>query len=146
MRVQFEEKLEDISLTAAIAMAPASARGQWRTPWSYEGARGPGQGGSLIRNARKVNLPAIRFEYKSCPLKYPINNGHTIRVNYHAPASGGILIVGEKRYQLMHEAGDGKVAGSRFFYRRASRTSRLRAFGNICRIPRVGRRKFPESR
>jgi carbonic anhydrase len=139
-------------LVVAIAMAPASARGQWRTPWSYEGARGPEHWGDLdpeyaacnagkeqspidIRNAQKVNLPPIRFEYKSSPLKYLINNGRTIRVNYHAPASGGFLIVGEKRYQLtqfhfhrpseeyingkqydmvvhlMHEAGDGKVAG-----------------------------------
>jgi carbonic anhydrase len=101
----------------AIAMAPASARGQWRTPWSYEGARGPEHWSSLdpeyaacntgkeqspidIRNAQKVNLPAIRFEYKSSPLKYLINNGHTIRVNYHGPADGGFLIVGYKRYPV----------------------------------------------
>jgi len=138
-------------LVAAIAMALASARGQWRTPWSYEGARGPEHWGGLdpeyaacngkqqspidIRNARKVSLPPIRFEYQSSPLKYLINNGKTIRVNYHAPVSGGFLIVGEKRYQLtqfhfhrpseeyihgkqydmvvhlMHQASDGKVAG-----------------------------------
>ncbi len=89
-----------------------------------------------IRNAQKAELPAIRFEYKSGPLKYLINNGHTIRVNYHdAPGSGNFLIVGDKRYQLtqfhfhrpseeyihgkpydmvihlMHQASDGKVAG-----------------------------------
>ena len=64
-----------------------------------------------------------------------INNGYTIRVNYHdAPGSGNFLIVGDKRYQLtqfhfhrpseeyihgkpydmvvhlMHQASDGKVA------------------------------------
>src|ERR1700689_4941013 len=104
-------------LVVAIAMAPASAGGQWRTPWSYEGARGPEHWGDLdpeyaacnagkeqspidIRHARKGNLPAIGFEYKSSPLKYLINNGHTIRVNYHAPASGGVLTVGEKGYKL----------------------------------------------
>jgi carbonic anhydrase len=50
---------------------------------------------------REANLPAIRFEYKSGPLRYLINNGKTIRVNYHdAPESGNFLIVGSKRYQL----------------------------------------------
>ena len=140
-------------LVVAIAiMAPESARGQWKTPWSYEGARGPEHWSDLdaeyaacnsgkeqspvdIRNARKTDLPPIRFEYKSSPLKYLINNGKTIRVNYHAPVSGGFLIVGEMRYMLtqfhfhrpseesvngkqydmvvhlMHQAEDGKVAG-----------------------------------
>jgi carbonic anhydrase len=136
-------------LVVVIGTAPAS--GQWRTPWSYEGARGPEHWSDLdpeyaacngkeqspvdIRNARKDNLPPIRFEYRSSPLKYLINNGHTIRVNYHTAAAGGFLIVGEERYQLtqfhfhrpseeyvhgrpydmvvhlMHQAGDGKVAG-----------------------------------
>ena len=91
---------------------------------------------STFKMARKLISPAIRFEYKSGPLKYLINNGYTIRVNYHdAPGSGNFLIVGDKRYQLtqfhfhrpseeyihgkpydmvvhlMHEASDGKVAG-----------------------------------
>ena len=54
-----------------------------------------------IRNAEKAELPALRFESKSGPLKYLINNGYTIRVNYHdAPGTGNLLIVGDKRYQL----------------------------------------------
>ena len=90
---------------------------------------------STFRTAEKPELPALRFEYKSGPLKYLINNGYTIRVNYHdAPGSGNFLIVGDKRYQLtqfhfhrpseeyihgkpydmvvhlMHQASDGKVA------------------------------------
>jgi carbonic anhydrase len=90
----------------------------WRTPWDYEGQRGAQHWSELdssyaacnggkeqspidIRNARKADLPAIRFEYHSEPLKYVINNGHTIRVDYHdAPGSGNFLVVGDKRYQL----------------------------------------------
>jgi carbonic anhydrase len=122
----------------------------WKTPWTYEEA---GHWSELdaaysacntareqspidIQNTKTADLPAIRFEYKSGPLKYVINNGHTIRVNYHdAPGSGNFLIVGEKRYQLtqfhfhrpseeyihgkpydmeihlMHQDSDGKAAG-----------------------------------
>ena len=86
-----------------------------------------------IRTAKKAELPAIRFDYKSGPLKI-INNGHVaVRVNY-SPGNGNFLIVGDKRYELtqfhfhrpseeyihgkqydmvvhlMHQASDGKVA------------------------------------
>jgi carbonic anhydrase len=126
----------------------------WRTPWTYEQAghwsqldpdyaacnTGQEQSPIDIRGARKVELLSLRFEYKNGPLKYVINNGHTIRVNYHdAPESGNMLIVGNKRYQLtqfhfhhpseeyvdgkpfameihlMHQASDGKVAGVTVF-------------------------------
>jgi carbonic anhydrase len=103
-------------LAIAILLAPA-AQAQWKTPWSYAGPTGPEHWGDLdpdyaacksgkeqspidIRNAQKADLPALRFEYQSTPLKYLINNGKTIRVNYHAPISGGFLIVGDRRYQL----------------------------------------------
>jgi carbonic anhydrase len=87
-----------------------------------------------IRNARKAELPAIRFEYRSGPLKI-INNGYTaVRVNY-TPGNGNLLFVGDQRYELtqfhfhhpseesihgkpydmvahlMHESSDGKVVG-----------------------------------
>jgi carbonic anhydrase len=142
-----------VLLVIAAVLVPAGARAQWKTRWTYEGATGAEHWSELdpdyaackagkeqspidIRNAEKAELPAIRFEYKSGPLKYLVNNGHTIRVNYHdAPGSGNFLIVGDKRYQLtqfhfhrpseeyihgkpydmvvhlMHEASDGKVAG-----------------------------------
>jgi carbonic anhydrase len=142
-----------VLLVVAEVLTPVGSPAQWKTPWSYEGATGAAHWSDLdpeyaacnvgkeqspidIRNAEKVKLPAIRFEYKSGPLKYLINNGHTIRVNYHdSPGSGNFLIAGGKRYQLtqfhfhrpseeyihgkpydmvvhlMHEAGDGKVAG-----------------------------------
>jgi carbonic anhydrase len=140
-------------LTVAAGLAPASLRAQWKTPWSYEGARGAEHWSELdpeyaacntgkeqspidIRNPQKTDLPSLRFEYKSGPLKYLINNGYTIRVNYHdAPGSGNFLIVGDKRYQLtqfhfhrpseeyingnpydmvlhlMHQSGDGTIVG-----------------------------------
>ncbi len=130
-----------------------TAKAQWKTPWSYEGARGPDRWGNLdpdyaackagkeqspidIRDAVKADLPPIRFEYQSSPLKYLINNGYTVRVNCHdAPGSGSFLIVGDTRYHLtqfhfhhpgeetidgktypmevhlMHQSSDGKIAG-----------------------------------
>ena len=134
-------------------ISPVRSPGQWKTPWSYEGPTGAAHWSELdpdyaacnagkeqspvdIQNTEKAGLPAIRFEYKSGSLKYLINNGYTIRVNYHgAPASGSFLIVGGKRHQLtqfhfhrpseeyiqgkpydmvvhfMHQSSDGKVAG-----------------------------------
>lgn len=142
--------IRTLALGLLIAvLAPA----QWKTHWTYEGATGVDHWGDLdpdyaacktgrqqspidIRNARKADLPAIRFEYRSGPLKYLINNGYTIRVNYHdAPGTGNFLIAGTARYQLMqfhfhrpseeyidgkpyamevhlmHQSSDGKVAG-----------------------------------
>jgi carbonic anhydrase len=52
-----------------------------------------------MRNAKKTQLPAIRFEYKSGPLKI-INNGYTaVRVNY-APGNGNFLFMGDQSYEL----------------------------------------------
>lgn len=144
-------------LVAALLLAPGRPRAQWKTAWSYEGPKGPEHWGDLdpayaackdgkeqspidIRDAKKAALPTLRFEYQSSPLKYLINNGKTIRVNYHdAPGTGNFLIVGDKRYQLaqfhfhrpseehlhgksfemvayfMHQAEDGKVAGVAVF-------------------------------
>lgn len=140
-----------VLLITALVWAPAGPRAQWKTPWSYEGASGPEHWGDLdpeyaacnigkeqspidIRNPKKVHLPAIRFEYKSGPLKI-INNGYTaVRVNY-APGNGNFLFVGDQRYELtqfhfhhpseeyvhgmpyemvahlMHKSSDGKVVG-----------------------------------
>ena len=142
-----------VLLVVAAILAPSSPRAQWKTHWTYEGPTGAEHWGDLdpdyaackngkeqspidIRSAEKAELPVLRFEYKSGPLKYLINNGYTIRVNYHdAPGSGNFLIVGDKRYQLaqfhfhrpseeyihgkpydmvahfMHKSNDGKVVG-----------------------------------
>jgi carbonic anhydrase len=140
-------------LVVVVVLVSPWARAQWKTHWSYEGATGAEHWSDLdpdyaacnagkeqspidIRNAEKAKLPAIRFEYKSGPLKYLIDNGYTIRVNYRdAPGNGNVLIVGDERYRLtqfhfhspseeyidgkpydmvlhlMHQAMDGKVAG-----------------------------------
>jgi carbonic anhydrase len=140
-------------LIVAMVLVPVGSPAQWKTQWTYQGPKGAEHWSGLdpdysacnsgteqspidIRNAQKAQLPAIRFEYKSTLLKYLINNGHTIRVNYHdAPGTGSFLLVGDKRYHLaqfhfhrpseeyidgkqfdmvlhlMHEAGDGKVFG-----------------------------------
>jgi carbonic anhydrase len=106
----------------------------WRTPWTYEGERGSDHWAELdsqysacggkeqspidIRATQKAPLPGLRFDYRSGPIKYVINNGHTIRVNYYAPGSGDFLIVGDKRYQLtqfhFHHPSEEYVHGKRY--------------------------------
>jgi carbonic anhydrase len=91
----------------------------WKTHWDYEGPRGADHWSTLdpayalcnegneqspinIQSTQKAPLPALQFDYKVEPVRYVINNGYTIRVNYHdAPGSGSFLVVGGKRYQLM---------------------------------------------
>jgi carbonic anhydrase len=111
------------SVWAAPQIAPQSADysryvSPWKTPWAYEGPRGAEHWSELdpayslcnrgkaqspvdIRHARKAKLPALHFEYATEAVNYVINNGHTIRVDYHDPAGrGSFLTVGQKRYQL----------------------------------------------
>jgi carbonic anhydrase len=142
-----------VLLVVVVVWVPTGSQAQWKTRWEYEGAKGPEHWSALdpdyapcnigkeqspidIHNAEKADLPALRFESKSGPLKYLVNNGYTIRVNYHdTPGSGNLLIVGDKRYQLtqfhfhrpseeyihgkpydmvthlMYQAADGRVVG-----------------------------------
>lgn len=108
----------------------------WKTPWDYEGPRGAEHWSELdaayrtcnngheqspvdIRDPQKASLPAIRFEYIGEPLRYVINNGHTIRVNYHDGAGGGsFLVVGAQRYQLtqfhFHRPSEERVHGKTY--------------------------------
>lgn len=101
---------------AALLLAPLSSRAQWRTPWSYHGAKGPAHWGALdpdyavcesgkaqspiaITAARKADLPGLRFAYRSGSINI-INNGYTaVRLDYPA-GNGNFLIVGGKRYEL----------------------------------------------
>ena len=135
-----------------LLLMPAASHAQWKTPWTYSGTRGPDHWAELdadyaacngnaqspidIDVTRKGVLPALKFESKSAPLRGLVNNGYTIRVNYHdASGTGDFLIVGNRRYQLtqfhfhrpseetirgksydmvahfMYQAADGKAAG-----------------------------------
>lgn len=121
-------------LFAALVLVPAHPRAQWKTPWSYEGANGPGHWGDLdpdyavcksgreqspidIRTAKPRKLSALRFEYKSSSLTI-INNGFTaVRVNY-APGNGNFLFVGDDRYELVqfhfHRPSEEYVRGKQY--------------------------------
>ena len=125
-----------VLLVVAALLAPAGPRAQWKTHWTYEGGTGAEHWSDLdpeyaacnkgreqspidIRDAQKTELPALRFESKSGPLKYLINNGYTIRVDYHdAPEMGNLLITGDKRYQLIqfhfHRPSEEYIHGKRY--------------------------------
>jgi carbonic anhydrase len=151
-----------VALAVPAIGVPSVSRAQWTTAWSYEGAAGPDHWGDLdpayaackagreqspidIRAADPTGLPAMQFDYHSGPLKYLINNGYTIRVNYHdAPGTGNVLTIGGKSYyltqfhfhhpseeyvggkpyemevHLMHEAVDGAVVGVTVFLKAGS--------------------------
>ncbi len=154
-----------VVLFAAALFFSAHSQAQWKTPWTYGEA---GRWGDLdpayaackagreqspidIRRTESADLPSLRFEYHPGPLEYLINNGYTIRVNYHdAPGSGNFLVVGDTRYRLtqfhfhrpseesihsrpyamevhlMHESSDGKIAGVTVLLRAGSPNSTIR--------------------
>ena len=107
-----------LPLLAAALFSPPRANAQWKTPWTYEGPTGAAHWSRLdpdyaacntgreqspidIRDAVPADLPDLRFAYLPGPLQYLINNGYTIRVNYHdAPGAGNFLIIGDTRYQI----------------------------------------------
>ncbi|MGA2535265.1 MAG: carbonic anhydrase family protein [Terracidiphilus sp.] len=117
-------------------LAPLCSHAQWKTRWEYEGAKGVDHWSELdpdyapcnagkeqspidIQTAQKADLPPLRFSFKSAPLKYLVNNGYTIRVNYHdAPGTGDILTVGDKTYQLtqfhFHRPSEEQIHGKPF--------------------------------
>lgn len=98
-----------------IALQPSPVRAQESHPphWSYEGKDGPAEWSKLdkayaacstgkaqspidIKNAKKAELPPLKFDYNAVPLNI-IDNGHTIQINY---APGSTLTVGGKSYNL----------------------------------------------
>jgi len=125
-----------VLVIGSVLALPTGSQAQWKTHWTYEGATGAEHWGDLdpeyapcktgkeqspidIRTAEKAELPALRFEYKGGQLKYLINNGYTIRVNYRdSPGSGNFLMVGDQRYQLtqfhFHRPSEEHIHGKAF--------------------------------
>ena len=104
-----------IVLVPTLCLTPIVVPAQEAHPphWTYTGEGGPAEWGKLdsaystcslgrtqspidIKGAKKADLPALQFNYKSAPLNI-IDNGHTIQVNY---APGSTLTVGDKTYTL----------------------------------------------
>jgi carbonic anhydrase len=102
------------SILSLIGLPAVTAAQEDHPPhWGYEGKQGPKEWGKLdpsfaacsmghtqspidIEDARKADLPALKFDYHAVPLNI-IDNGHTIQVNY---APGSTFSVGEKIYSL----------------------------------------------
>ena len=67
-----------------------------------------------IKNAAPADLDAIKFNYKSSPLKM-IDNGHTIQANY---AAGSSITVNGKQFNLLqvhfHQPSEEKLDGQAF--------------------------------
>jgi carbonic anhydrase len=141
------------SFVVVALLTSLSLQAQWTTRWEYEGARGADHWSELdpayascnagkeqspidIEVSEKTALPALRFKSRSGALKYLVNNGYTIRVNYHdAAGTGNLLIVEDQTFQLtqfhfhrpseeyihrkaydmvphlMYQSSDGKVVG-----------------------------------
>lgn len=99
--------------------------------WGYDGKAGAANWGDLkpeyatcklgqnqspidIKGAAAADLEAIKFDYKSSPLKI-IDNGHTIQANY---ASGSSITVNGKQYKLLqvhfHQPSEEKVDGKAY--------------------------------
>ncbi len=108
-------RISEAILCFAITVAPWAGAQEAKPAheWSYAGAEGPENWGSIkpdyancrlgqqqspidIRDAKREALPSIQFDYKSGPLKV-INNGHTIQVN---TSPGSSITVGDKKYEL----------------------------------------------
>lgn len=120
------------SISSLIGLPALSAAQEGRPPhWTYEGKEGPAEWGKLdsnyaacssghtqspinIKDAKKADLPALKFDYRAVPLDI-VDNGHTIEVDY---APGSTLTVGEKIYTLkqfhFHHPSEEHVNGKGF--------------------------------
>jgi carbonic anhydrase len=119
--------------TLSLIGVPVLSSAQETHPphWAYEGKEAPKEWGKLdssyaacaigqtqspinIKDAKKADLPALKFSYHAVPLNI-IDNGHTIQINY---APGSTLTVGEKVYTLkqfhFHHPSEEQVDGKDF--------------------------------
>ena len=116
-----------------ILAAPAISLAQEAHPphWAYAGPEDPKHWGELdpafaacsnghhqspidIKDAKKADLPALRFDYNTVPLSI-IDNGHTVIINY---APGSTLTIGDKVYKLtqfhFHHPSEEHINGKKF--------------------------------
>jgi carbonic anhydrase len=114
-------------LAAATVAVPSNSHAQWRTPWEYEGPTGADHWSALdpayaacnvgkeqspidIQSAEKAQLPALRFDSKSGPLKYLVNQ--LTQFHFHRPSEE---YVHGKAFDmvahLMYQSADGTVVG-----------------------------------
>jgi carbonic anhydrase len=117
-----------VALIIAVPLGYVAAAQADEKHWTYSGHGGPSEWGALspefatcklgknqspidIRGAKAADLPAIKFDYKSSPLKV-IDNGHTIQVNY---APGSSIEVEGTQYELVqfhfHKPSEEKIDG-----------------------------------
>jgi carbonic anhydrase len=119
-----------VSCMAPLGSGPLAAEGH--PHWSYGGATGPEKWAGLekefdacglgktqspidIRDAdvKRVDLPAIGFDYKPSPLRI-IDNGHTVQINY---APGSFITANGKQFQLVqfhfHKPSEERLNGKR---------------------------------
>ena len=122
-------------IALSLVLAPEASQAQWRTRWAYSGTLGQDHWAALdpdyeacngkaqspidIEATRKAALAPLKFEFKNAPLRGLVNNGYTIRVNYHdAPGTGDFLTVGSERYQLtqfhFHRPSEEKINGKSY--------------------------------
>lgn len=117
-----------LSCALCFMLIPTFTHPQEGRSWSYAGENGPISWGSLdstytacslgrgqspidIKEARKADLPALKFDYQAVSMNI-IDNGHSIEVNY---PPGSTLRVGDKTYTLkqfhFHHPSEERVNG-----------------------------------
>ncbi|HEY1469666.1 MAG TPA: carbonic anhydrase family protein [Candidatus Acidoferrum sp.] len=129
----FYRKSLFLILGVCIVAAPVRSLAQEAHPphWTYKGPEDPKHWGTLdpafatcsnghhqspidIRNAKKEDLPGLKFDYNAVPLSI-IDNGHTVMINY---APGSTLTVGDKVYKLtqfhFHHPSEEHINGKKF--------------------------------
>jgi carbonic anhydrase len=116
---------------AVAATAAATAAAHTAPHWTYEGAEGPDEWGTLdnsfatcstghaqspinLTKAQKIDLTDIKFNYKPSTLNI-FNNGHTIQVAYDA---GSTIVYNEIEYKLLqfhfHHPSEHTIDGKAF--------------------------------
>lgn len=120
-----------LAVWGGVGCAPPAQIEPDDVPWSYEGATGPEEWGSLspefalcgtgvmqspvnLTGAITAPLPGPTFRYQAAPLEI-VNLGHTLQINY---APGSQLVLGDESYELLqyhfHTPGEHLLDGREF--------------------------------